>query len=447
MKRFLLLMLAVATAFTVFPADINLNGWQLKQYNSTQTYTFGDITVPGGSYVIVCRGRKKADFEAYYGVTLGSNVIFIDSVGTIPQINGAEVYSLYDNTAAQIDTTYFSLSAGGIYSRDSTNANTFTRIVFAVASATPGSLGPTVANKGAGIVITEVVDAAVYQCEYVELYNDTGTGGAPVNTPPSITSLIHSPSIVHPTSSVTIYANITDNSAISADSLFYSVDGGAWTKLIHTSIDGSEYAYSIGTFASGSTVNYYVKAVDDSSASSYSDTNSFTVIAPVSVVINEFCSNGDAATDDDGEWIELYNSGTSAVDISGFVVSDNPAANGGTEGSFIIPPSTILPAKSFYLCVNNATAFSVMYPSTPDIEYGAIDAGMVLANTGDDIYLFNADSQMIDAVNYGSVGTSPVAAPAESLSAVRSPDGKDTDICSVDFIVGPTVLPTPGWRS
>ncbi|MGE3063300.1 MAG: lamin tail domain-containing protein [bacterium] len=447
MKKFLLLMLIIALTVTVFPADINLNGWQLKQFNSTQTYTFGDITVPGGSYVIVCRGRKKADFEAYYGVTLGSNVIFLDSVAVMPQINGAETYSLYDSTAAKIDTTYISLTTGGIYYRDSTNTNTFTRIVFATTSATPGSLGSTVANKGKGMIITEVVDAAVYQCEYVELYNDTGTGGAPTNTPPSINSLSHTPSTVTPATSVTATANITDGSAVLADTLFYQIDGGAWTKMTHTSFSGSDYSYSMGLFSADNVVNYYVKAVDDSSASTLSDTNSFTVITPVTVVINEFCSNGDAATDDDGEWIELYNYGTSSVDISGFVLSDNPAANGGTEGSFIIPPSTILPAKSFYLCVNNITAFSAMYPSTPDIEYGAIDAGMVLANTGDDIYLFNADSMTIDIVYYGSVGTNPVTAPAESLSAVRSPDGQDTDVCSADFAVGASIMPTPGWGS
>ena len=447
MKRFFLLMVILILAVSVFPADISINGWQLKQYGFTHTYTFADITVPGGYYVIVCRGRNKADFEAYYGVTLASNVIFLDSVAIIPQINGDETYSLYDNTATQIDTTYFLFTAGGIYNRDSTNTNTFTRIVFSTTVATPGGLGTTVANKGAGMIITEVVDAAVYQDEYVELYNDTGIAGPPTNIPPSINSLNHSPLTVTTETSVTVNANITDESAIIADTLFYQIDGGAWTTMVHTSLVGSDYSYSLGLFIAGNIVNYYVKAIDDSSAASYSDTNSFTCIIPVPVVINEFCANGDALTDDDGEWIELYNYSDTAVDISGFVVSDNPAPNGGAEGSFIIPSGTTLNAKSFYLCANNLAVFAGLYPSTPDIEYGAIDAGLLLSNTGDDIYLFNADSINIDIVYYGNVGINPVTAPAESLSAVRSPDGKDTDVCSVDFIVGITVIPTPGWGS
>jgi len=78
-----------------------LNGWKLYQYNSSYTYNFGDTLVPGGYYVIICRGAKKAAFETYYGLTLPSNVIFIDSSYNMPSLNGSETFSLYDNLKQQ----------------------------------------------------------------------------------------------------------------------------------------------------------------------------------------------------------------------------------------------------------------------------------------------------------------------------------------------------------
>jgi len=450
MKRFLLFVLMVAFSIAIFSADIDITGFKIRQYNNPFTYTVTDTTLPGGWFLIICRGNKtQAEFESFWGVTMGPNVIFLDSViPVIPQMNGAEIYSIHDASDLLVDSSSVAqLIAAKSVQRDSTSGSTFT--LYASSQATPGSCSNY--GNGAGLVITEYTDTlgtGNYLYEFVEIYNDTGTGGAPTNIPPSINSLNHLPITVSPSTSVTATANITDESAVAADTLFYQVDGGAWTKMTHSSLSGSDYSYSMGLFSAGNIVNYYVKAIDDSTAVTISDANTFNVITPVTVVINEFCANGDnSVTDDDGEWIELYNYGTSSVDISEFVVSDNPAANGGAEGSFIIPPSTVLGAKSFYLCVNNTTAFSTLYPSTPDIEYGTIDAGLLLSNTGDDIYLFNADSQVIDIVYYGSTGTNPITAPAESLSAVRSPDGKDTDVCSVDFVVGATIMPTPGWGS
>jgi len=78
----------------------------------------------------------------------------------------------------------------------------------------------------------------------------------------------------------------------------------------------------------------------------------FALISPViiqkasaQVVINEYsCSNYDSFIDDFGEygdWFELYNSGSAAVNISGYYLSDNPAA----PQKWQIPNGSSIPAN------------------------------------------------------------------------------------------------------
>uniref|UniRef100_A0A7C3J6Z3 T9SS type A sorting domain-containing protein n=1 Tax=candidate division WOR-3 bacterium TaxID=2052148 RepID=A0A7C3J6Z3_UNCW3 len=283
MKKSIIFILSFTFFIFSFSTDYNLTGWKLKQYNSSVTYTFGNITVPGGYYVIICRGAKKANFEAYYGVTLSSNVIFIDSTGNMPTLNGAELFSLYDNLNNKIDTTFMSLVAGNIYYRDSTNVNTFSSVSFSITYATPGSTGSTVINKGRGMVITEVVDAANYLYEYIELYNDTGGF---VNPKPTITNVGTSPAIPFENDSVIVSSNITDDGSITADTIFYQLNGGSWVKKTHDNLSGTLYSYKIGRFSANDSVKYFIKATDNLNDITISDTFKFIVKQKVSQSFN-----------------------------------------------------------------------------------------------------------------------------------------------------------------
>ncbi len=270
MKKFFLLIFLTLSILIIFATDYNINNWQLKQYNSSKTYTFGDTVVPGGYFIIICRGKNKTDFETYYGITLPSNVIFIDSAGTLPQLNGSETFSLYDSLNQKIDTTYMSLTTGRIYYRDSTNTNTFSYTSFSTSNATPGSIGSTVYNRNKGLVITEVVDASSYLYEYVEIYNDTGVY---VNLPPSILNLKHEPAVPFEEDNVLVTCKITDDSTVSSDTLFFKINGGSWDKIQKTSISpDSIYTYTLGQFNYNDTLSFFVKATDNLNAISYSET-------------------------------------------------------------------------------------------------------------------------------------------------------------------------------
>jgi hypothetical protein len=155
-------------------------GWQILQFNSSQSYTIpaGTMISPG-DYVIVARDAPQAAFEAFYGVSLGSNVTYLNSAGSIPQINGDEVYELRnagggleDGPTPPITTIHMA------YHRNDPESAPWTLID---ESPTPGSGVEPQDATFSGMVISEVNDAPAgpgnYIYEYVELYFD---GPSPV---------------------------------------------------------------------------------------------------------------------------------------------------------------------------------------------------------------------------------------------------------------------------
>jgi len=157
---------------------INIGGYTITQANATLTYTIPAGTIiPSHGYVIVARNATKAQFESFWGVTLGSSVVFLNSADTMPQINGSETYTL-KNGATTIDgITVAMASAGGESLKRLSGcsapgtASSWTRT--ASSTGNPGAGGPATCNKG--VFINEFSDAlgtGNFVYEFVELYND-----------------------------------------------------------------------------------------------------------------------------------------------------------------------------------------------------------------------------------------------------------------------------------
>ncbi|MFQ6087780.1 MAG: lamin tail domain-containing protein [Candidatus Methanofastidiosia archaeon] len=123
---------------------------------------------------------------------------------------------------------------------------------------------------------------------------------------------------------------------------------------------------------------------------------------PGNVVINEFVPKGT-------EWVELYNSGGSSVDISGWYVDDADCGSGAsTIGAVNL-------ASGGYFVINST------------------DAGdnFSLSNDGDVVVLCDSSDVEIDRVSYGRVGAAPISATGDSTA--RAPNGTDTDSDANDW--------------
>jgi len=128
--------------------------------------------------------------------------------------------------------------------------------------------------------------------------------------------------------------------------------------------------------------------------------------AGVPVFINEWmASNTGTIQDPDDldfdDWFELYNAGSTAVDLSGYTLSDDF----GNVDQYRIPVGTSIPARGFLL----------VWADNENADNRQLHASFRLSADGDRIGLFAPDGSTVDSVEFG--------AQLPDVSEGRSPDG------------------------
>ncbi len=112
--------------------------------------------------------------------------------------------------------------------------------------------------------------------------------------------------------------------------------------------------------------------------------------ANANLVITEIMQNPAAVTDSNGEYFEVYNNDTSDVDMDGYTIADNDSDD------FVVSGTLLVPAGDFVVfgkSANDTTNGGVAV----DYEFGS---AMALANGGDEIVIFDADSVEVDRVEW-----------------------------------------------
>ena len=112
------------------------------------------------------------------------------------------------------------------------------------------------------------------------------------------------------------------------------------------------------------------------------------------LVINEINYNS-LDTEDAGDWIELYNPGEDALDVSKWVFTDTDFENG-----YTIPDGTTIGGKEFLVLTKDVSKFEGQHPQIEnhigDFEFG-------LSSQGDVLKVYDNAQNLIDSVSYNSV--------------------------------------------
>ena len=142
------------------------------------------------------------------------------------------------------------------------------------------------------------------------------------------------------------------------------------------------------------------------------------------------------------EFVEIVNTGTAAADIGGYRLAYRSSAGTSDVTLATVPTGTTLAAGGFYLFGGSAYAGT----RAPDQSFSA-----AIAATGGGVALRDSAGAIVDSAGYGDavnafVESHPASAPpataAPGSSAVRLPDGHDTNDNAADFSV--SASPTPG---
>jgi len=176
--------------------------------------------------------------------------------------------------------------------------------------------------------------------------------------------------VISITAAVTVHTQVT-----SARALVSTSAGGAFTSYALDGPGGTgDYTGSIGSFASGTYVRYYVEVTDNGGNTKVfpegapAQHNIFLVedstpIGSADVAFNEI--QADPQSTDNGsssEWVEIMNLRNTPINLSHFVFS--PKAAIGSD-IIVIPEGTIVPARGYLLIVGNKPLFESEYENSP----------------------------------------------------------------------------------
>jgi hypothetical protein len=118
------------------------------------------------------------------------------------------------------------------------------------------------------------------------------------------------------------------------------------------------------------------------------------------ILMNEIQARGVAGALD---WIEIYNSVSASVNITGYKIYD-VGGQGGTKSKKRFPNGTTLPANGFYVIITDTT------------DFAGDNSGFGLSSSGEKVWLEDTTGAIIDTVTFGVT-----ASAAETYG--RYPDG------------------------
>jgi hypothetical protein len=157
------------------------------------------------------------------------------------------------------------------------------------------------------------------------------------------------------------------------------------------------------------------------------------------------------------EWLELYNAGSAALQLTGYKLGDAWMA-GDPEGMLSFPAGVTLSPGQTVVIANQAATFALVNGFNPDFEmrnsdpqvpnlakYTAwADRNVELTNGGDEVLLLDGNDQRVDAISWGSSTQAffpPASRVSQGHSLERYPPAQDTD-SALDWRENAT--PSPG---
>ena len=259
------------------------------------------------------------------------------------------------------------------------------------------------------------------------------------NAPPVISGTAHTPESPVGGEDVWVTCTVTDDSAVESVSLTYIAGNNpaASTPMLDDGLhhDGGSgdglFGAQIPAFVKDTIVDYYVTVTDKSIGLDFTD----PVTAPAStycyilgyepppLFINEFMAFNESVINDPDDpnnrfedWIEIYNSSASPVNMAGMYLTDDPD----DPTRWQIPGGVTIPAGGY-----------LIFWADNDEEQGDTHTGFRISRENGEIGLFDTNAKrnmLVDTITYGGQPT--------DFSCGRIKDGEDPWIISADATPG-----------
>ncbi len=236
-------------------------------------------------------------------------------------------------------------------------------------------------------------------------YTSKGTSPGTDTQPPSVPGSLTARAVSASEVSLSWSAS-SDNVGVTGYRVYRSTDGATFSLAGTAANPG----FTDAGLLAATTYGYRVTAVDAAgNESAVSTTASATTLAsstPAKVILNEILAN-ENGSDTSTEFVEVVNVGGTAIDISGWTISDAT----GVRHTFV--PGTKLGAGKALVVFGGVGGM----PSGSGNAAPASTGTLGLNNTGDTVSLKDSRKRVVDAYTYASG-----LAAVDGVSMNRSPD-------------------------
>ena len=136
------------------------------------------------------------------------------------------------------------------------------------------------------------------------------------------------------------------------------------------------------------------------------------------IVINEI--NYNSSDDfDPGDWVELYNTENSAIDVGDWIFSDAD-----DDHEYAIPPGSIIEAHGYLVITQNENLFETLFPGVNHVG----DTGFGFSGSGELLRLYNDLHVLVDSLTYDDRFPWPDLADGEGRTLALTNPGLDNAI-------------------
>ena len=293
-----------------------------------------------------------------------------------------------------------------------------------------------------------------------------GQGPAPGGVP-VISNIQQNPSLPTASDLVTISAVITDDGSITGAQLYFSINAAAYDSTAMLAVGADVYEGTISPQATGTVVDYYISAKNNLNVKTTSDTMSYTVVSttagPIHLLISEL-----VVLPSDGEFIEIFNTTDTLVELSDFYLTDatyapgnnfyynivlGSNAGGGDNFDFHarFPQGAVIQPNEAQTMALNGTGFVATYGLSPTYELyntdgnipdmrealpGSINGQGTLTNGGEVVifYYWNGSSNLVQDFDYAVWGNKAAAVDKSGVNILGSTYLDDTPIAQQNAI-------------
>ena len=384
--------------------SVNISGWAVQYASSSgvawQVSTITSGTIPAGGYFLV-------------RLASGTNGVALpvepDALGTINMAGGAGKVSLTNTNTALAGACPVDVSVIDRVAYGSTNCSTDW-------GATPApSVSLAAFRRDLGC--TDTRNSTTDFTTAAPSPRNSTSLRAPCAGPSALTVV---------PANATIEAGATQAFTVNAVDAQGAIFAAVTWQSSNTAIVHVDAATGMATALSAGSATITARAANGVSSTA---TLNVTPAQPGrAIVITEFLSDP-AGADTDGEWFELHNRGSEAVDLNGWTIQSNSSSGGEVH---VINASVVIPAGGFAVFGNNANS-ATNGGAAITYSYGA---DIILNNSNTDWLLIRSPAgETIDSVAYSTrsaTGTivAPQFTPAPAQSRVLINETLDNSVAA-----------------